>query len=172
MLGCPHCNHHVWSTDAWLKDVHTNHPRLPMFIEMKLEHVTPAESADVLEALATSQGQPDTSFQKWKVFHLPLFPLAIPWLSTKSEHISLIYSSIFPTRGNSCLFCDLEVKWHIKIILNFVLLLTFIIIMGVGWSQMASLQISLVTSSSLSVNASKPPHIILCWSRVTATNMC
>ena len=35
-----------------------------MFIEMKLEHVTTAESAEVLEALATSQGPPDTSVQQ------------------------------------------------------------------------------------------------------------
>ena len=43
-----------------------------MFIEMKLEHVTPAESADVSEELAAFQGPPDTGDQKWKIFHLPL----------------------------------------------------------------------------------------------------
>ena len=43
--------------------VHTHYPELPMFIEMKLEPVTPAESAEVLEALATSQGPPNTSVQ-------------------------------------------------------------------------------------------------------------
>ena len=36
MLGCPHCDHHVWSTDAWVKHVHTHHPELPMFIEMEV----------------------------------------------------------------------------------------------------------------------------------------
>ena len=35
-----------------------------MFIEMKLEHITPAESAEVLEALATPQDPPITSVQK------------------------------------------------------------------------------------------------------------
>ena len=55
MLGYPHCDHHVWSTNAWVKHVCTCHPELPMFIEMKLEHVTAAESAEVLEGLATSQ---------------------------------------------------------------------------------------------------------------------
>ena len=44
MLGCPHCDHHVWSTNAWVKHVHTHHPELPMFIEMKLEYVSPSES--------------------------------------------------------------------------------------------------------------------------------
>ena len=64
MLGCPHCNHRVCSTDAWVKHIHTHHPGLLMFIEIKLEHVTPAESAEVLEVLATSQGSPDTNVQK------------------------------------------------------------------------------------------------------------
>ena len=72
MLGCPHCDHHMWSTNEWVKHVHTHHPKLPMLLEMKLEPVTPAESAEVLEALATSQGPSDTSVQKWKVFHLLL----------------------------------------------------------------------------------------------------
>ena len=34
------------------------------FIEMKLEHITPAESAEVLGALATPQDPPITSVQK------------------------------------------------------------------------------------------------------------
>ena len=63
MLGHPHCDHHVWYTDAWVKHVCTHHPELPMFIEMKLEHVTPAESAEVLEVLASSQGLPIQVFK-------------------------------------------------------------------------------------------------------------
>ena len=51
MLGCSYCDHYVWSTDAWVKHVHTYHPELPIFIEMKLESVTPAESAEVLRHL-------------------------------------------------------------------------------------------------------------------------
>ena len=58
--------------DAWIKYVYTHHPKLPMFIEMKLEHVTPEEFAEVLEVPATSQGPPDTNVQKQKVVHLPL----------------------------------------------------------------------------------------------------
>ena len=64
MLSCPHCNHHMWSTDVWAKHIHTHHPKLHMFIEMKLEHVTPAESAEVLEVIAPSLGPPDTNVQK------------------------------------------------------------------------------------------------------------
>ena len=64
MLGCPHCDHHVWSTDAWVKHVCIHYPELPMCIEMKLEHVFPSESAEVLEALATFQDPPITSVQK------------------------------------------------------------------------------------------------------------
>ena len=37
MLGCPYCEHHVWSTDPWAKPICTHHPGLPMFVEMKLE---------------------------------------------------------------------------------------------------------------------------------------
>ena len=51
MLGHLHCNHHVWSTDAWVKHVHNHHSELPMFLELKLEQVSPAESTEVLEAL-------------------------------------------------------------------------------------------------------------------------
>ena len=64
MLGCTHCDHHMWSTDAWAKHVHTHHPKLPSFIEMKLEPVTPVESSEVLGVLATSQGPTNTSVQK------------------------------------------------------------------------------------------------------------
>ena len=96
MLGCPHCDHHVWSTDVWVKHVCTHHPKLLMFIEIKLEHVPPAESADILEALVPSQGLPYTSVQKVKNISLTsLLPITIPQLSTSSEHISLIYSSSF-----------------------------------------------------------------------------
>ena len=48
----------------------------------------------------------------------------------------MLYFSIFLTRSSSCLYCDNEVKWHINFILIFVLLLTFVIIISVGWSQM------------------------------------
>ena len=64
MLGCPHCDHHVWSTNAWVKHVCTHHPEIPMFIEMKSEHVSPSESVEVLETLATQQDPPTTSVQK------------------------------------------------------------------------------------------------------------
>ena len=64
MFGCPHCDHCMWSTDALVEHICTHHPGLPMFTEMTLECVTPEESADVLEVLATSQGPPDTNFQK------------------------------------------------------------------------------------------------------------
>ena len=64
MLGCPHCDHHIWFTDAWVKHVYTHHAKLPMFIEMKIESVTPVESAEVLEAVATSKGLTVTSVQK------------------------------------------------------------------------------------------------------------
>ena len=73
MLGCPHCDHLMWSTDAQVKHVHIHHPKLPMFIEMELEDVTPAESVEVLEVIATSQGPPDTNVQKWKAVYLPLY---------------------------------------------------------------------------------------------------
>ena len=64
MLGHPHCDPHMWSTDVWIRHIHTHYPRLPTFIEMKLKHVTPEESAEVLEVLATSQGPLETSVQK------------------------------------------------------------------------------------------------------------
>ena len=55
MLGCPHCDHHVWSTDARVKHVHNCHSELLMFLELKLEQVSPAESTKFLEALGQSQ---------------------------------------------------------------------------------------------------------------------
>ena len=55
MLGCPHCDHHVWSTDAWVKHVHHCHSELPMFLELKLEQISPAESTEILEAINVSQ---------------------------------------------------------------------------------------------------------------------
>ena len=55
MLGCPHCEHHVWSTDAWTKQMCTHHPSLPMFVEVKLECVTPEESMEVMAVLTASQ---------------------------------------------------------------------------------------------------------------------
>ena len=55
MLGCPHCEHKVWSTDVWAKHIYTHHPGLPMFVEMKLECVTPEESEEVLAVMASSQ---------------------------------------------------------------------------------------------------------------------
>ena len=55
MLGCSHCDHHVWSTHAWVKLVCNHHSELPMFLEMKLQPVSPAESTEVLEALGMSQ---------------------------------------------------------------------------------------------------------------------
>ena len=41
-----------------------HHPKLSRFIEMKLEYLSPSESAEVLEALATTQDPPTTSVQK------------------------------------------------------------------------------------------------------------
>ena len=55
MLGCPHCNHHVWSTNTWVKHVKHHHPELPMFLELKLEHVSSVESAEVLETISVPQ---------------------------------------------------------------------------------------------------------------------
>ena len=37
MLGCPHCEHCVWSTDALAKHICTHHPSFSMFLEMKVE---------------------------------------------------------------------------------------------------------------------------------------
>ena len=54
MLGCPHCEHCVWPTDAWAKHIHTHHPCFPMFVEVKLECVTPEESEEVLAVLTAS----------------------------------------------------------------------------------------------------------------------
>ena len=55
MLGWPHCEHHVWSTDAWAKHICTCHPSFPMFVEVKLECVMPEESEEVLTVLAASK---------------------------------------------------------------------------------------------------------------------
>ena len=33
MLGCPLCDHHVWSTDAWVKHSCNCHSELPMFLD-------------------------------------------------------------------------------------------------------------------------------------------
>ena len=55
MLDCPHCDHHVWSTDAWVRHVHHHQLELPMFHELKLEQVSPAESTEVQVALGQSQ---------------------------------------------------------------------------------------------------------------------
>ena len=54
MLGCTHCDHNVWSTGAWVKHAHHHDLELPMFLELKLEQVSPAESTKVLEALGRS----------------------------------------------------------------------------------------------------------------------
>ena len=51
MLGCPH----VWPTYAWVKHVCHHHSELPMFLELKLEQISPAESTDILEAINLSQ---------------------------------------------------------------------------------------------------------------------
>ena len=50
MSGYPHCDHHVWSTDAWIKHVCHCHSELSMFLELKLEQILPAESTEILEA--------------------------------------------------------------------------------------------------------------------------
>ena len=55
MLGCPHCEHQVWSTDAWTKHIHTHYPGLPMLVEVKMGCVTPEESEEVLAILSASQ---------------------------------------------------------------------------------------------------------------------
>ena len=55
MLGCTHCDHHVWSTDAWIRHVHHCHSELPIFLELKLEQTLPAESTEILEAINVSQ---------------------------------------------------------------------------------------------------------------------
>ena len=67
MLGCLHCDHHVWSTDAWVKHVQHYHSELPMFLELKLEQISPVESTEILEDINVS---PDV---KKYTFHLPLF---------------------------------------------------------------------------------------------------
>ena len=62
MMGCPHCEHHVWSTDAWTKHIHTHHPGLLIFVEMKSEDASHEESEEVLVVLASSQTQLDAPF--------------------------------------------------------------------------------------------------------------
>ena len=51
MLGCHHSDHHIWSTDASIKHVCHHHSELPMFLELKLEQILPAESTEILEAI-------------------------------------------------------------------------------------------------------------------------
>ena len=55
MLACPHCDHHVWSIDAWVKHVHHHQSELPMFLELKLQQILPTESTEILEAISVSQ---------------------------------------------------------------------------------------------------------------------
>ena len=55
MLGCPHCDNRVWSTDAWVKHICHCHLELPMFLELKLQQILPAESTLILEAISVPQ---------------------------------------------------------------------------------------------------------------------
>ena len=55
MLGCPHCDHHAWSTDAWVKHVCHHHLELPIFLELKLEQLSLAESTEIPEAISVPQ---------------------------------------------------------------------------------------------------------------------
>ena len=59
MLGCSHCEHHVWSTDAWAKHICMHHSGLPMFVEENLECAIPEESEEVLVVLNSSQTPSD-----------------------------------------------------------------------------------------------------------------
>ena len=65
MLGCPHCEHCVWSTGAWAKHIQTHHTGFPLFMEMKLECVTPKESEEIFWWFS-----PLCKFHE--MFHLPL----------------------------------------------------------------------------------------------------
>ena len=64
LCWCPHCEHCVWSTNAWAKHLCFHHSGLPMFVEMKLECVTPEKSEDVLVALTPSKISTNVTLMK------------------------------------------------------------------------------------------------------------
>ena len=153
MLCCPHCDHHVWSTDAWVKHVYTHHSQAP---NVHWNEARTCNTCRICRSLGGTCNFPrPTRYKCSKVKNISL-TCYVSGRYSKSIHFNPnIYPKYIPLKLLNVFLQDVAAASIVTLKSNdmldsflfFVLFFTFSIILNIGWSQMASLAISLVTSS-------------------------